>query len=121
MKKYTKEHQWIELKADGTAKIGITRYAADELGEVTYVELPAVGKTVQGNDTLCAVESVKAASDVFMPATGTVVEVNAPLDKDPSPINDDPEGAGWICLVKDVDAATVAELMDETQYAEFCK
>lgn len=96
MKKYTKEHQWIELASDGTAKVGITRFAADELGEVTFVELPSIGKSVKGGEQLCVVESVKAASDVFMPATGTIAAVNSPLEKDPTPLNEDPEGNGWI-------------------------
>lgn len=121
MKKYTKEHQWIELDDNGIAKVGITKFAADELGEITFIELPATGKTVHGGEPLCVVESVKAASDVFMPATGTITEINAPLDKDPSPLNDDPEGAGWICTVKDVLASDLDALMDEKQYAEFCK
>ena len=121
MKKYTKEHQWIELADNGTAKVGITKFAADELGEITFIELPSVGKTVHGNEQLCVVESVKAASDVFMPATGNITEVNSPLENDPSALNDDPEGAGWICIVKDVIATDLDALMDESQYAEFCK
>ncbi len=121
MKKYTKEHQWIELAADGTAKVGITKFAAEELGEVTFVELPSVEKTVHGGEQLCVVESVKAASDVFMPVTGNIAEVNSALDADPAPVNDDPEGAGWICVVKDVNAGDLAALMDADAYAAFCK
>lgn len=121
MKKYTKEHQWIEAQADGTAKVGITRFAADELGEVTFVELPAVGKLIHGSEPLCVVESVKAASDVFLPVTGTIAQVNAPLEKNPSPVNDDPEGEGWICILSNPDLAAMDALMTPEQYQEFCR
>lgn len=121
MKKYTKEHQWIELANDGTAKVGITKFAAEELGEVTFVELPSVNKTVHGGEQLCVVESVKAASDVFMPVTGNIAEVNSTLESDPTPVNEDPEGTGWICVVKDVNAGDLDSLMNADEYAAFCK
>ena len=92
MKKYSEEHQWIEVADDGTATIGISKYAADELGEITFVELPTVGQELKAKDQLCVVESVKAASDVFMPVSGVITEVNTVLDKDPSSLNNDPEG-----------------------------
>ena len=97
MRKYSEEHQWIEVSADGSATVGITKYAADELGEITFIELPTLGKSLKAKEQLCVVESVKAASDVFMPAGGTISEVNTVLDKDPSALNNDPEGIGWIC------------------------
>ena len=119
MKRYTKEHQWIELDASGTATIGITQFAADELGELSYVELPQVGKSVNGGDALCAVESVKAASDVFMPVTGTVCEVNQALEQTPELVNDQPEAAGWICKASQVSTDAVNALMDEAAYKAF--
>ena len=121
MKKYSEEHQWIEVNADGTATVGITKYAADELGEITFIELPTVGTALKAKDQLCVVESVKAASHVFLPASGTITEVNTVLDKDPSALNNDPEGIGWICRLDKADPADVAALMDEAAYAEFCK
>lgn len=121
MRKYTKEHQWIELQQDGTAKVGITQYAANELGEITFIELPAMDKCVHGGEPLCVVESVKAASDVFMPVTGTVAAVNSPLEKNPAPLNDDPEGEGWICLLKDPDANALDSLLSREQYDDFCQ
>ena len=121
MKKYSEEHQWIEVNADGTATVGITKYAADELGEITFIELPTVGTALKAKDQLCVVESVKAASDVFLPASGIITEVNTVLDKDPSALNNDPEGIGWICRLDKADPADVAALMDEAAYAEFCK
>ena len=121
MKKYSEEHQWIDVAADGTATIGISKYAADELGEITFVELPMVGQELKAKDQLCVVESVKAASDVFMPVSGTVTEVNTVLDKDPSALNNDPEGLGWICRIDKADPADLAALMDEAAYAAFCK
>ena len=121
MRKYSEEHQWIEVNADGTATVGITKYAADELGEITFIELPTVGTALKAKDQLCVVESVKAASDVFLPASGTITEVNTVLDKDPSALNNDPEGIGWICRLDKADPADVAALMDEAAYAEFCK
>lgn len=121
MKKYSEEHQWIDVNEDGSATVGITKYAADELGEITFIELPTVGKELKAKDQLCVVESVKAASDVFMPASGTIAEVNTVLDKDPSALNNDPEGLGWICRIDKVDPADLAVLMDEAAYAAFCK
>ncbi|MBQ4480552.1 MAG: glycine cleavage system protein GcvH [Victivallales bacterium] len=121
MKKYSEEHQWIDVAADGTATIGITKYAADELGEITFIELPTVGQELKAKEQLCVVESVKAASDVFMPVSGIVKEVNVVLDKDTSALNNDPEGLGWICRIDKADPADLAALMDEAAYAAFCK
>ena len=121
MKKYSEEHQWIDVNEDGSATVGITKYAADELGEITFIELPTVGKELKAKEQLCVVESVKAASDVFMPASGTITEVNIVLDKDPSALNNDPEGLGWICRIDKADPADLATLMDEAAYQAFCK
>ena len=120
MKRYTKEHEWVEL--NGTvATVGITGFAADELGDITYVELPAVGKTVKAGDAMSVVESVKAASDVFAPVSGTVVEVNGGLESDPAVVNSAAEGAGWFCKLSGVSTAEVAALMTAEQYADYTK
>ena len=87
---YAESHEWIELDGD-TAKLGISKYAADSLGDITYVEVPAPGKTVEPGDVLCTVESVKAVSDVYSPVAGTVGEGNSDLEADPGALNADPE------------------------------
>ena len=121
MIRYSKEHQWIDAQDDGTAKVGITRYAADELGEISFIELPEVGASFGQGQQLGVVESTKAASDVFMPVEATVSQVNEKLETDPSVLNDDPEGEGWICVVKPFEKSQLDALMTEEQYAEFCK
>lgn len=118
MKKFTKEHEWIVLS--GTqAIIGITDHAAHELGDITFVELPAVDSQINAGDVLTVVESVKAASDVFSPVSGIVCEVNQELDSNPQLVNDSPEEDGWICKLKDVDASELDDLMDEPEYRAF--
>ena len=121
MKKYSEEHQWIDLAQDGTAAVGITKYAADELGEITFIELPENGRQLAAGEQLCVVESVKAASDVFAPASGTVTAVNTALETNPALLNDDPEGEAWICKFANVPAADLDSLMDEAQYKKFCE
>ena len=121
MKKYSEDHQWVEVAEDGTAKVGITQFAAEELGEITFVELPSVGKSFQSGEQLCVVESVKAASDVYAPAGGTVIAVNSPLEEDPSGLNEDPEGTAWLCQIKDWDAAALDKLMDAAAYEKYCR
>lgn len=115
MKYYSEEHQWVEVEGE-EATIGITKFAADELGELSYVELPSVGAVFKKGDALCVVESVKAASDVFMPVAGTVVAVNVTLEKTPELVNEDAEEAGWICKVTGVKAEELADLMDAEKY-----
>ncbi|MBO7742510.1 MAG: glycine cleavage system protein GcvH [Victivallales bacterium] len=122
MKRYSQEHQWIEVAADGaSALVGITKYAADELGDITFIEMPAVGKTLSAGAQLYVIESVKAASDVFIPASGTISEVNTALETAPEKINEDPENAAWICRITNFNAAEIDALMDEAKYAEYCK
>jgi glycine cleavage system H protein len=116
-KRYSTEHQWVELGAAGVATVGITAHAAAELGDITFVELPAIGKQVAAGEALCVIESVKAASDVFAPVGGTVAEVNSTLDTDPARVNSDPEGAGWICRLRGVDAGELGRLLSATDYA----
>ena len=114
---YAESHEWIELDGD-TAKLGISKYAADALGDITYVEVPAAGKTVEPGDVLCTVESVKAVSDVYSPVAGTVGEGNADLEADPGALNTDPENT-WICTITGVKKDAVSGLMDEAAYAKY--
>lgn len=120
MMRFTEEHEWISVEGD-VAKIGITNYAQDTLGDITFVELPKVGKVVKKGDSLCVVESVKAASDVFAPVGGTVVAVNAALSGAPELINQSAEKDGWICTLGSFSAAELNLLMTEDQYAAWCK
>ena len=116
--KYTEDHEW--LKIDGnSATVGITVHAQDALGDVVFVELPAVGAVLAQKDTAGVVESVKAAADVYMPVSGEVTEVNEALRDDPSLANSDPLGAGWFFKVKLSNPAELDALMDETSYTAF--
>jgi len=116
--RYTDQHEWIRLDGE-EATIGITKYAAESLGDVVFVELPASGKTVAAGGEAAVVESVKAASDIYAPAGGTVTGANSALEKEPSKVNEDPEGAGWFFKMKLNDAAEFAKLMDAAAYAKF--
>ncbi|MDD3954355.1 MAG: glycine cleavage system protein GcvH [Lentisphaeria bacterium] len=121
MIKYSEEHQWIKACDNGIWEVGITAYAAEELGELNFVELPKVGDEFAGGQPLCVVESVKAASDVFAPVSGTVTEVNLALEKNPALLNESPEEAGWICRFKDVDPTELDALMDRPAYEAYCQ
>lgn len=113
--RYTKDHEWVRIEGD-TATVGITDHAQHSMGDLTYVELPAMGRKFKRHDSMGVIESVKAASDVFAPLAGTVAEVNRELEKTPELINKDPYGKGWICRLAGVDAAVAAELMTAEQY-----
>ncbi|RMZ89557.1 hypothetical protein DV736_g3204, partial [Chaetothyriales sp. CBS 134916] len=116
-KKYTEEHEWIELGADGkTGTIGITEYAAQQLGDVVYVELPEIGAEVTKGDTIGAVESVKSASDIMTPVTGTVVDHNQSLEDKPGNINKAPETDAWLAKIEITDPADLDALMDKDSY-----
>ena len=115
--KYTKDHEWLKAGEDGSATIGITDYAQTTLGDVTFVELPEVGAHLEAGASLGVVESVKAASDVYMPVAGTVLEINSALDADPSLINSAPYGAGWLIKVKCDDAGDVSALLSASEYS----
>jgi glycine cleavage system H protein len=117
---YTQEHEWAKVEGD-IATIGITDHAQNQLGELTFVELPDVGKEVKQKGELGVVESSKAASDVYSPVTGKVTEVNTALESKPELINKDCYGAGWICKMRITDKATIKNLMDATQYEEYLK
>jgi glycine cleavage system H protein len=116
MIKYTPDHEWLDINGD-TATVGITHHAQDALGDVVFVDLPAVGTTFAQKDVAGVVESVKAAADVYMPVTGEITEVNEALRADPALANTDPLGAGWFFKVKLSNAAEIDGLLDETAYA----
>ena len=116
--KYTEDHEWISVDGD-IATVGITHHAQDALGDVVFVDLPEVGKTLAQKDVAGVVESVKAAADVYMPVDGDIVEVNEALRDDPALANTDPLGAGWFFKVKLSNAAEVDALLDETAYTAF--
>ncbi len=116
--KFTEDHQWIRLEEDGTATIGITDYAQGQLGDVVYVELPEVGRELGMGDEAAVVESVKAAGEVKMPLTGTVLAVNENLQDDPEIVNADPEGDGWFIRISINHPGEVEELMDDSAYNE---
>ena len=114
--KYTKDHEWFRTEADGTAVIGITDYAQTTLGDVTFVELPTVGDHVVAGASFGVVESVKAASDVYMPVSGTVLEVNQSLADNPASINSDPYGTGYMVKIRMDNPADANSLLDAAQY-----
>ena len=116
--KYTEDHEWLKIEGD-TATVGITVHAQDALGDVVFVDLPAVGASIDAKAVAGVVESVKAAADVYMPVTGTITEVNEALRDDPSLANTDPLGAGWFFKVKLSNPAELEGLMDETSYTAF--
>lgn len=116
--RYTDQHEWISLDGE-EATVGITRYAAEALGDVVFVEVPPVGKAVTAGGEAAVVESVKAASDIYAPVGGTVSAGNAVLGSEPSKVNDDPEGEGWFFKMTGVDKAAYAKLMDADAYKKF--
>ena len=116
--RYTDQHEWIRLDGD-EATVGITKFAAESLGDVVFVELPASGKAVTTGGEAAVVESVKAASDIYAPAAGTVTATNAVLEKEPSKVNEDPEGVGWFFKLTLTDKTEFAKLMDAAAYAKF--
>jgi glycine cleavage system H protein len=116
--RYTKEHEWVSAKGD-MATIGISDYAQHELGDVVFVELPAVGTKVAAGKTLGTVESVKAVSEIYAPVNGEVVETNGELQNKPETINSDPHGSGWLIKVKLANPAEVNSLMDPAAYEAY--
>ena len=116
-RKYTQEHEWVKLDGE-TAVVGITNFAQDQLGDVVYVELPKVGERIEMMKPFGVIESVKTASDLYAPVTGTVVEVNTDLTDQPQSVNDAPYEAGWLIKVKPDSAGEVDALMTADQYAE---
>ena len=115
---YTKDHEWIQIHDDGTATVGITDYAQQSLGDITFVEFPTLGESFRLAETFGVVESVKAASDLFMPLDGEVIEVNEDVDDEPELLNSDPYGKGWLLKVRLIDASQVAALLKADAYSE---
>ena len=113
--RYTKEHEWINLE-ETQAKIGITEHAQSELGDVVFVELPAVGTQLKKGDNLGTVESVKAVSDIYAPLSGKVIEVNTKLESAPETINQDPHGEGWLVVLEVSDSSEADYLLDAAAY-----
>ncbi|MGE0407871.1 MAG: glycine cleavage system protein GcvH [Amphiplicatus sp.] len=120
MLKYTKDHEWVRLDGD-VATIGVTAHAAEQLGDVVFVELPAKGATFKQHAEMAVVESVKAASDVFAPVSGEVVEVNQAVVDDPASVNADPMGKAWFVKLKVADKAEFGGLLDEAAYEKFAE
>lgn len=113
--RYTSDHEWVRLEGD-VATVGITDHAQAELSDVVFVELPDMGKSLDANDPAAVVESVKAASDIYAPVAGEIVEINEDLITDPAKVNSDPFGDGWIFKIKVKDVASVEALMDASAY-----
>jgi glycine cleavage system H protein len=118
--RFTDQHEWVRVDGD-TATVGITKFAAGQLGDVVFVELPEVGRKVGQGGEIAVVESVKAASEVYAPIGGEVSEANTALAEEPAKINSDPEGDGWFFRMKLSDPAEIGKLMTADQYAEFVK
>ncbi len=118
--RYTDQHEWVRVDGD-TATVGITKYAAEQLGDVVYVELPDKGRKVGQGGEAAVVESVKAASEVYAPIGGEVTDSNVALSEDPAKVNADPEGEGWFFKLKLANKDEFAKLMTSAQYAEFVK
>ena len=118
--RYTKDHEYIRIEGDAGI-VGISEYAQAQLGDVVYVELPSVGKTLAKGDEAAVVESVKAASEVYAPVSGEVVEINSDLEASPGAVNEDAAGRGWFVKIRLTDPGELEGLMTEEQYGEFLK
>jgi glycine cleavage system H protein len=115
--KYTKDHEWVKLEGD-IATIGITEFAQSELGDIVYVEVETVGETMAQEEVFGSVEAVKTVSDLFLPMSGEIIELNAALEDNPELVNNDPYGAGWMVKVRVSDMAEFAALLDAEAYAQ---
>jgi glycine cleavage system H protein len=115
--KYSKEHEWVATEGS-VATIGITDHAQDQLGEIVYIELPAVGDKISKDDPFGVVESVKAVSDIYAPVSGTVIEINEDLPESPEIVNDDPYGDGWLVKVRLSDTDDLDDLLDSEEYEQ---
>ncbi len=116
--RYSSDHEWARLEAPDRVRVGITDYAQDALGDVVYVDLPAVGDRVELGTSFGEVESTKSVSELYAPITGTVIEINGDLVDEPQRLNDDPYGEGWVCVINPDDASQVAGLLDAAAYSE---
>ena len=117
---FSKEHEWVKISGT-TATVGISDHAAHELGDITFVELPAVGKSVKQFETVAAIESVKAASDIYSPLSGKVTSINETLENAPEEVNESADEAGWICTIEIADPSEVKNLMSKAEYDEYLK
>ena len=117
-KKYTKDHEWVEVDGD-TATVGITNHAQESLGDIVFIDLPTIGKEVKSNEELCVIESVKAASDIYAPLDGEIIEINNNLSNDASIVNQDPEKDGWIFKMKISNSDQYDSLMNLDEYLAF--
>lgn len=120
MKRYAKTHEWVQVEGK-VATVGISNFAQDKLGDVVYVDLPQVGKVVKKGETLMSIESVKAASDVYAPVSGKVLQVNEKLNDQPELVNKDPEGEGWLVKIEMTNPNELNELLDEEAYKKHCE
>lgn len=118
--RYTSDHEWIRLEDDGTATVGITNHAQEQLGDIVFVELPEPGREIEQGEEIGVVESVKAASEVYAPVGGEVIQANEALGDEPGTVNGDPLGAGWFFTMKPADESQVRALMDEAAYRQHC-
>jgi glycine cleavage system H protein len=116
--KYTKEHEWIRDNGDGTATVGITDFAQSELGDIVFVDISSLNEVVDQDASFGTIEAVKTVSELFMPVSGTVVEVNDALENDPELVNNDPYGDGWLVKVKMSDPAQIDALLDADAYTQ---
>lgn len=116
--KYTKEHEWIRDNGDGTATIGITDFAQGELGDIVFVDVQAVGSSIQQEATFGTIEAVKTVSDLFMPVDAEILEINPNLDGDPELVNKDPYGEGWLVVIKMNQPVQLSELLDASGYQQ---
>jgi glycine cleavage system H protein len=114
--KYTQDHEWIRMEADGIGVVGITHFAQKQLGDIVFVELPEIGREVKMGEEAAVIESVKAAAECSAPVSGTVVEINTLLSDKPGAVNEDPAGKGWFFKIKLADANELGSLMDEGTY-----
>jgi len=119
--KYAATHEWARLEEDGTVTVGISDHAQTALGDVVYVELPEIDQAIPGGDEAGVVESVKAASDIYAPVTGTVIAVNDVLSDEPEKVNQDPYGEGWFFKLEPADVGELGELLDSEGYQEVCE
>ena len=117
--RFTKDHEWVRLDDDGNGTVGITKFAQEQLGDLVFVELPAIGKSFESGEVAAVIKSVKAAGEIKMPLTGSIVAVNDLLKDEPAKVNESPQSDGWFFRVQIAEAGTFEALMDEKAYAKF--
>ena len=118
---FTKEHEWIRVESDGTATVGISTHAAEALGDIVFAEVPETGRELSKGDDAAVIESVKAASDVYSPVSGEVIQGNGAIAEEPALVNSDPEGNGWFFTIKMSDESELEGMMSEADYRSYCE